>query len=161
VAFVDSFCLELTSVANFPKGSAWELIGWCVGAVFAAQASVRARVALLQDLGTLENKAQFIWAVLQSHVIVHRFVEVDFRCHPSIVKEMSLYMLMERVDPSEISALHSKVESAKQAAAQATKASKLLQTQHNQLKVECAGQKRKYEELENELKQMSTKVARL
>jgi hypothetical protein len=136
-------------------------MGRCVGAVFVAQASARARVALLQDLGTLENKAQFNWAVLQCHVIVNRFVEVDFRGHPSIVKEMSLYMLTEGVDPSEISALRSKVESAEQAAAQATKASKLLETQYNQLKVKCAGQKRKYEELKNELKQMSTKVARL
>jgi hypothetical protein len=50
VAFLDTFYLELTSVANFPKDSAWELIGRCVGAVFVVQASAGARVPLLQEL---------------------------------------------------------------------------------------------------------------
>ena len=86
---------------------------------------------------------------------------MDFRGHPTIVKEMSLYMLTEWADPSEIAALRSKVESAEHASAQATKAAKLMETQHTQLKLECAGQKRKYEELKNELKQISLKVARL
>jgi hypothetical protein len=31
--------------------------------------------------------------------MVNRFVEANFRVHPSIFKEMSLYILTERADP--------------------------------------------------------------
>jgi hypothetical protein len=105
---------------------------------FKNQESARDRVALLKDLGIFENKAHFIWAVLQCHVIVNRFVELEFWGHPSITKEMSIYMLTERVHPSEIAALRAKVEFAEQTAAGAVNTARLLETQHTQLKVECA-----------------------
>ena len=43
-----------------------------------------------------------IWAVLQCHRVVAGFAAVQFRGHTSIVREMSLFMLTERVDPTEL-----------------------------------------------------------
>jgi hypothetical protein len=47
---------------------------------------------------------------------------VEFLGHPSVVKEMSLFMLTERVDPSEMESLAGRVKKAEDAANKATAA---------------------------------------
>jgi hypothetical protein len=47
VGFIDRFYQELTQVAKFPKQPAWLLVGQCVGAVFEAMATIRAKVSPL------------------------------------------------------------------------------------------------------------------
>lgn len=59
-------------------------------------------MAHLADLSTLDNKVSLIWAVMQCHTFWNDFIAVDFRGHPTIVKEISLFMLSERVDPKEL-----------------------------------------------------------
>jgi hypothetical protein len=61
-------------------------------------------MAMLEDMSTLDNKAAFIWVVLQCHCVGISFDLVKYRGHPSVVKEMSLFMLTERVDPSKVEA---------------------------------------------------------
>jgi hypothetical protein len=68
-AFVDSFYIELTGVSGFALSKAWALVGRCVAALFGALQPYRLPVTMLEDLGTLENKAACIWAVLQCHTI--------------------------------------------------------------------------------------------
>jgi hypothetical protein len=101
-SFIDRFYQELTEVAKFPKESARVLVGCCVGAVFHEMASIRSRVSMLEEPHKLHAKSQMIWAVLQCHRVVVSFSDVQFRGHTSIVKEMSLFMLTERVDPTEL-----------------------------------------------------------
>jgi hypothetical protein len=48
--FINSFYIELTGVANFPKEKAWKLTGHCVAAVFTAMGSYRASISHLDDL---------------------------------------------------------------------------------------------------------------
>jgi hypothetical protein len=105
MTFVGTFYIELTMVAKFPPSQAWALVGGCVAAVFALMDPYRARVALLGDPRRLHDKAAYIWAVLQCHRVMHEFILLNFRGHPSVVKEMSLFMLTERVDPSEMDSL--------------------------------------------------------
>ena len=100
--FIDSFYVELTGVAGFNKEKAWKLVGRCVAALFSSLQPYRSPVAMLEDMGTLDNKAACIWAVLQCHRVGMSFDLVKYRGHPSVVKEMSLFMLTERVDPSEV-----------------------------------------------------------
>jgi hypothetical protein len=57
---------------------------------------------MLEEPHKLHAKSQMIWAVLQCHRVVVSFSDVQFRGHTSIVKEMSLFMLTERVDPTEL-----------------------------------------------------------
>jgi hypothetical protein len=102
--FIDSFYVELIGVAGFNKEKAWKLVGRCVAALFACLEPFRSPVTMLEDLETLDNKAACLWAVLQCHRIVADFDLVNYRGHPAVVKEMSLFMLTERVDPSEIEA---------------------------------------------------------
>jgi hypothetical protein len=100
--FIDSFYVELTGVAGFNKEKAWKLVGRCVAALFACLEPYRSPVTRLENLSSLENKAACLWAVLQCHRVVQAFDLVKYRGHPAVVKEMSLFMLTERVDPSEI-----------------------------------------------------------
>jgi hypothetical protein len=91
MTFVDTFYIELTVVAKFPPAQAWALVGRCVAAVFALMSPYQAPVALLGDLRRLADKVAYIWAVLQFHRVMHKFILLN----PSVVKEMSLFMLME------------------------------------------------------------------
>jgi hypothetical protein len=99
-SFIDSFYVELTGVANFPKEKAWKLTGRFVAAVFTTMGPHRANVSLFDDLGPLEHKGACMWGVMQCHRIVTKFERVDYRGHPGVVTEMNLFLLMERVDPA-------------------------------------------------------------
>jgi hypothetical protein len=111
-AFVDSFYIELTGVSGFAPNKAWTLVGRCVAALFGALQPYRSPVRMLEDLGTLENKAACIWAVLQCHRVGGEFDLVAYRGHPAVVKEMSLFMLTERVDPNEMDKLTARAQTA-------------------------------------------------
>ena len=76
--FVEKFYTDLTTVAHFPKESAWRLIGRCVGGFFQTMVPVRSEVAMLEEFRTLDHKAQMIWTVLRCHALVDQFVAVDF-----------------------------------------------------------------------------------
>jgi hypothetical protein len=75
---------------------------------------------MLPDLGPLESKAACLWAVLQSHRVAKAFELVKYLGHPSVVKEMSLFMLTERVDPSEVVTIGNRAKQAECAANDAT-----------------------------------------
>jgi hypothetical protein len=102
--FIYSFYGELTGVAGFNKEKAWKLVGRCVAALFSALEPYCSPVTMLEDLSTINNKAACLWAVLQCHRVGKAFDLVKYRGHPAVVKEMSLFMLTKRVDPSEIEA---------------------------------------------------------
>jgi hypothetical protein len=82
---------------------------------------------------------------------MQQFVEVKFRGHPAIVKEMTLFMLTKRVDPSEISKL---VDWVKDAEAKAMSAQKLAAS----LEKDVITLKRNYDNMMNEVKQLKSKV---
>jgi hypothetical protein len=84
---------------------------------------------MLPDLGPLGKKTACIWAVLQSHRLAHAFELVEYWGHPSVVKEMSLFMLTERVDPSEVGLISEQAKKVERAVADATsKVAKLKDT---------------------------------
>jgi hypothetical protein len=68
----------------------------------------------------LQNKASYIWAVLQCHKVDQKIILLYYRGHPAIVKEMNLFMLTERVDPTEIEGLQGRLKAAETAAEAAT-----------------------------------------
>ncbi len=102
--FIDSFYIELTRLAAFNQVSAWQLVGRCVGALFSAMAPYRAPVTMLDEMDDWDARAACVWAVMQCHRVGWAFDLVKYRGHPAVVKEMSLFLLTERVDPSEITA---------------------------------------------------------
>jgi hypothetical protein len=109
-SFIDSFYIGLTGVANFPKEKAWKLTGRCVASLFTAMGSYRAKVSQLDDLSPLGNKSACMWNVLQCHRIVRSFEDVDYRGHPGVVTTMNLFLLMERVDPTLLTANEDKIK---------------------------------------------------
>jgi hypothetical protein len=102
VGFVDMFYLELVAKAKFNPTKAWKLVAGCVAAIFEATQPFRAKVILLEDSTKLDQKAAFMWAIFQTHRVIQTFIAVQFKSHPAIVKEISLFMVTERVDPKEI-----------------------------------------------------------
>jgi hypothetical protein len=160
-SFIDRFYQELTEVAKFPKEPAWLLVGPCVGAVFHKMASIRSRVSMLEDRHKLHAKSQMIWAVLQCHRVVENFSAVQFRGHTSIVKEMSLFMLTERVDPTELVGMLQRVRDAEAAAASAKAEVKKLSEKFTTVTTEVASLKRQHNDLNNTYKQTKTKVDKI
>jgi hypothetical protein len=121
VAFMGTFVQELVEVSKFTPSKAYLLVGRCVRAVFETMVPYRAEVSLLTDPGALDEKVSFIWAVLQCHRIMQQFLAVAFRGHPSIVKELGLFTLTERVDPSEMEALAERADAVEKMAKKAIK----------------------------------------
>ncbi len=117
---IDYCSIEMSDVAGFSPDKAWKLVGRCCAALFSSMQPFRAPVAMLPDLGPLESKAACMWAVLQSHRVAHAFKKVQYHGHPAVVKEMSLFMLTERVDPTEVVAISEKAKKAERASSDAT-----------------------------------------
>jgi hypothetical protein len=110
---ISKFYKELTNVSNFSPKTAFLLIGRSSNAIWSAMRPFRTRIAMLEDLKSLDNKASFIWGVLQCHRVMDEFIKFDFQSHPAFVKEMSLFVLTERVDPSQIATVNTTVASLK------------------------------------------------
>ena len=109
-AFIDSFFQDLTETAHFPKQKAWTLVGQCCGAIFDVMEPYRAVVSQLEDLNCLASRAKFLWCILQCHRVMQDFVSKDFRGHPQMVKQISLFMINERVDPVAFNKMEEKVK---------------------------------------------------
>jgi hypothetical protein len=158
VAFVEKFFKELTTVANFPLESAWKLIGRCLGGFFQTMVSTRSEIALLEDARTVDTKAQVIWTVLQCHSIVEQFIKLDFKGHTTMVQQMTLYMMTERVDPAQMTKQAVMVENGHKAVQEALKLVKQLSEAVDKLKVEGAAAKRKIDDVTNQLETLKKKV---
>ena len=99
IGFIDSFFQELTETSKFPKYKAWCLVGQCCGSIFDAMLPYRAVVAQIEDLDNHESRIKFLWCTLQCHRVMNDFIAKQFRGHPQMVKQISLFMIHERVDP--------------------------------------------------------------
>jgi hypothetical protein len=102
-----------------------------------------------------------IWAVLQCHRVVENFFAVQFRGHTSIVKEMNLFMLTERVDPTELVVMLQRVRNAEAAAASAKAEVKKLSEKFTTVTTEAASLKRQHNDLNNMYKQTKAKVDKI
>jgi hypothetical protein len=158
-SFMEKFYKELTTVANFPKESAWRLIGRCVGGFFQSMIRVRSEVTMLEEWRTLDSKAQMIWTVLRCHAVVDQFIALDFRGHTTMVQQMTLFMMTERVDPAQLTKVMTLVEAGNKAALDASKQVKTLTDSLEKVKSEAAAQKRKYDDLRSEVEALKRKVA--
>jgi hypothetical protein len=125
-----------------------EVVGTYHGRVFEAMLGPKAEVAHLSDGQDLHSKASLIWAVLRCHRIMQQFVKVKFWGHPAIVKEITLFMLKEQVDPSEIGTMVEQVRKAGAKASQALKMALALKNGVGVLK------RSSYDNLMNEVKQL-------
>eukprot|EP00978_Attheya_sp_CCMP212_P045215 scaffold337794_cov55-Attheya_sp.AAC.1 len=150
---IDVFYQELVHVSHVSPKTAFTLIGRSSNAIWiwSAMRPYRTRVALLGNMTTSHNKVSYIWGVvLQCYRVMEEFIEVGFQGHPSFVKEMSLVMLTERVDPSQVghidetvSSLHANVETG-------SRANRNLEGKYTALK-------RSYDNLTNEVRALATK----
>jgi hypothetical protein len=143
VQFIEDFYCELTTIANFPAGRAWLLVGRCVGSVFREMSQIRSEIALLEHTAQMEDKSKVIWTVMRCHLLLDDFINLEFKSHPAIVKEISLFLLTERVDPSDLSSLHAKLDKAEAEVKAANKLSRELDDK-------LASHKRQFDNLKNE-----------
>ena len=102
VSFMEQAQTKLVEVAKFSDRAAWKLIGRYGVAFFEAMRPYRSAASLLENPQSLEDQAALLWAILQCHRTVEEFIHVGWEGHPAIVREMSLFMLTERVDPSQV-----------------------------------------------------------
>jgi hypothetical protein len=150
-SFIDSFYIELTGVANFPKEKAWKLTGRCVAAVFTSMGSFRASVSRLDDLVSLENKSSCMWGVMQCHRVVAEFEKVDYRGHPGVVTEMNLFLLIERIDPTIILQNEEKIKAL-------VAENKSVSSELKRVSESCAATKRDFTNLTTAVAALRTKV---
>ncbi|KAG7368515.1 hypothetical protein IV203_031258 [Nitzschia inconspicua] len=155
--FTQTFYTKLVNVAKFSEANAFKLVGRCWGAVFDTMRSHREALKLVGDLQAPGNKAMVIWSVFQCHRIMKEFIALDFEGHPAIVKEISLFIITERVDPTEILRLTSRMKKLEDEYAAVTETNQKLRSSHADFQVTFMGLKRTVDDLKNELKQLKTK----
>ena len=148
--FIHNFYSELTQVWKFQNDRAWVLVGWCVGAIFEDQRKYRAQAEKVGPLTTAGGKALVLSAVLKSHEIMEDFLKAGFRSHPLIVKEISLFMLRERVDPLEVTAVKTDMDKVKAEL-------KKLSTANSDLKKTVDDQKEELKRLKDRLTSLEKK----
>jgi septal ring factor EnvC (AmiA/AmiB activator) len=117
-------------------------------------AETRAKVALIEDPCPLENKAKIIWCVLECHITMHKFIGVHFQGHPVIVKETMMFMVSERVDPTELKNMATKMKTVEDE-------NKLMKTTLAKLEENCNALKRSLENLHQDVKPIKAKVSKL
>mmetsp|Transcript_5641 Transcript_5641/g.8661 ORF Transcript_5641/g.8661 Transcript_5641/m.8661 type:complete len:119 (-) Transcript_5641:503-859(-) len=74
----------------------------------------RSKVIRLGDLGVASQKTAMIWAVLQCHQVMEEFLLMKFESHAAIIREISMFILTERVDPEDISQLKAEIKRLKE-----------------------------------------------
>jgi hypothetical protein len=151
VGWVDEFYKQLTEEANFKAKPAWRLVGRCASAIFDAMAEPRSKVAMLDDPTPLENKARIIWCVLQCHTVMRSFIDVRFQGHPVIVKEITMFMVTERVDPAELDNMRSRLIDTEATMKDTKAALKRVEENYNSLK-------RSLDNMMNEFRPIKAKV---
>lgn len=157
--FVEGFYKELTTIANFPKVSAWKLVGRCLGGFFQSMVAIRSEVARINEFQQVDRKAQMIWVVLRCHAVVEQFITVGFKGHTVMVQQMTLYMMTERVDPTQMGRLTSTVEAANKAVQDALKTFRQMSEALDKVKTEAAESKRKVNDLKADVDALKRKGA--
>ena len=99
-----------------------------------------------------------IWTVLQCHAIVEQFIAVDFKGHTVMVQQMTLYMMTERVDPAQMVKVVSTVDMGQKSVQEALKQVKQLSTDIDKLRTEAATQKRRLDDVINQMDLIKKKV---
>jgi hypothetical protein len=154
VSWIDEFYKQLTEEANFKPEPAWRLVGRCGAAIFDAMAETRTRVALIEDPRPLENKVEIIWCVLQCHITMQKFIWVRFQGHPVIVKEITMFMISERVDPTELKNMVTKMKTVEDE-------NKSMKTTLARLEENYNALKRSLENLREDVKPIKLKVSKM
>jgi hypothetical protein len=67
-------------------------------------------------------------------MVMERFITVKFQGHPVIVKEITMFMVTERVDPDDLTALQTKLTTATTALTTANNRVNTLESNFNELK---------------------------
>jgi len=114
VSFVEKFYTKLVNVAKFPSDCAWRLVGRCSTPIFLSMRPYRSKVTPLGDLGIASQKATMIWAVLQCHHIMEEFLLLKFKSHSAIIKEITMFILTEQVDPDDVTQLKAEIKRLKE-----------------------------------------------
>jgi archaellum component FlaC len=149
---IDKFYKELTTVSNFSPKTAFILIGRSSNAIWTAMRPFRTKISLLPDLKSLDNKASFIWGILQCHRVMDEFIDFKFQSHPAFVKEMSLFVLTERVDPAQIATVDATVASLHKVVQE-------MKSKTNHMEDKYSTLKRHYDNLVNDVKMLKQSSA--
>ena len=67
-------------------------------------------MAYLHEMDLADSRAKYIWVVLQCHIVFRDFISIRFDLHPETVAKTSLFMLNQRVDPSQLEKLESRMD---------------------------------------------------
>jgi hypothetical protein len=110
-AFVSNTHRQLVVDCGFTAGATWALVGRYMAAIFGDMREFRRPLARIYDTSTIDNQVQVLWGIVQATRVLDEFIEARFTSHPSIVAEVGLFMLTERVDPSKYKKLVLQVDS--------------------------------------------------
>ena len=113
LSFITNMYRALTTTCKYSPGPAWNLVGRIVGTIFLTLKSIRARAMALEEIASPQSRATFVWTMMQSSMMMQEIIDRGFQSHPVIMKEIMEFQLENRVDASQIDAVHAEMKSLK------------------------------------------------
>lgn len=139
--------------AHFTEKMSWVLVGRFAATVFNEMLVHRADAKLISDPTTLMGRTTVLWAVLQCHRVMQEFIQLRFNGHTAIVREMSFFMLMDRVSSEDVAEVKRKLEESEKHGAATTKRLKQTEDRLDKVEAKCAELKSDIAALANTFKQ--------
>lgn len=107
--FMETTYQQLVKVSGFTTTATWALIGRYLAAIFGEMRKFRTPLARLYPT-TQGGTIKILWGIIQAHRVLDEFIAAKFTSHPTIVAEIGLFMLTERVDPARVNALEIRIK---------------------------------------------------
>lgn len=128
-------------------------MGRFAAAVFNEMIRYCSRAKMLNDPTMLQSRTAVFWAVLQCHRVMKEFIDLQFTGHTAIVREMSYFMLSDRVSSEEVENVKRKLEESKSELVATNKKFKQTEERLDKVESKCADLKSDIAALSNSFKQ--------
>ena len=136
VKYIPQFVEDLRDTSDFTEPNAYKVVGRCMRALFTDLCNTRSELVNIGTFGTLEEKAEFAWTMIETTLRMNEIIDKNFRGHQIISNELQLYMLESRVDRSRIVKVEEADVAAVKASSEATSKLKKLESDLEKVKME-------------------------
>ena len=132
------------------------LVGRFAATIFNEMLPFRSSAKLLNDPTTLMARTSVLWAVLQCHRVMQEFIQLRFNGHTAIVREMSFFMLTDRVSSEDVAEIKRKLDESEKHGVATTKRLKQTEDRLDKVEAKCAELKSEISALSNTFKQFKS-----
>ena len=152
VNFWNDWHNELHFTCDHSPETSWTFIGTCGFAIGQALSTPRKQVAEHTQLDNPEQKADIIWAVMQTHLLVNRMIRNKFKSDNVVKDSLSNFLMKNRVDKSRVVSVETKFAPLVKSVAEVKQKAATTEANIKSLKTSLQAHTKQIEKLQKEKK---------